>query len=148
MLNLVKSWLLFLNIDIFFTDTNPSSPFKKPLMGNLNQSILGGLSSNASDSGSSMATTSSGSSGCSSGSGSGSGNNKRPPSLTESPFQSGHLPTIADVRSPDVLHVLQENCDCLSHPMQVNFLKTKKFFINIFTQAVIGLGNIYVIKFR
>merc|ERR1719291_1433685 len=88
-------------------NTNPSSPFKKPLMGNLNQSILGGLSSNASDSGSSMATT-----------GSGSGNNKRPPSLTESPFQSGHLPTIADVRSPDVLHVLQENCDCLSHPMQ------------------------------
>jgi len=63
---------------------------------------------------------SSGSSGSSSGSGSGSGsgNNKRPPSLTESPFQSGHLPTIADVRSPDVLHVLQENCDCLSHPMQ------------------------------
>ena len=101
-------------------------------MGNLNQSILGGLSSNASDSGSSMATTSSGSSGCSSGSGSGSGsgssNNKRPPSLTESPFQSGHLPTIADVRSPDVLHVLQENCDCLSHPMQVNFFKDKKNF--------------------
>ena len=127
MLNLVKSWLLFLNIDIFFTDTNPSSPFKKPLMGNLNQSILGGLSSNASDSGSSMATTSSGSSGCSSGSGSGSGsgNNKRPPSLTESPFQSGHLPTIADVRSPDVLHVLQENCDCLSHPMQVIFFFLK-----------------------
>ena len=142
-LNLVKSWFSILNIHIFFTDTNPSSPFKKPLMGNLNQSILGGLSSNASDSGSSMATTSSGSSGCSSGSGSGSGNNKRPPSLTESPFQSGHLPTIADVRSPDVLHVLQENCDCLSHPMQVNFLKIGKFFIASFTLAVIGLGNNY-----
>jgi len=96
--------------------TNPSSPFKKPLLGNLNQSILGGLtSSNASDSGSSMATTSSGSSGSSSASAS---SKNRPPSLTDSPFQSGHLPTIADVRSPDVLHSVDGPCDCLSHPMQ------------------------------
>ena len=97
-----------------FAVTNPSSPFKKPLIGNLNQSILGGLSSNASDSGSSMATTSSSGS-----SGSSSTSNKRPPSLTDSPFQSGHLPTIADVRSPDVLHPQDGPCDCLSHPMQV-----------------------------
>ena len=102
---------------LFVAGTNPSSPFKKPLIGNLNQSILGGLpSSNASDSGSSMATTSSsGSSGSSSASG-----KQRPPSLTDSPFQSGHLPTIADVRSPDVLQEINGTCECLSHPMQVN----------------------------
>ena len=103
---------------LFVAGTNPSSPFKKPLIGNLNQSILGGLtSSNASDSGSSMATTSSGSSGSSSASAS---SKNRPPSLTDSPFQSGHLPTIADVRSPDVLQEINGTCECLSHPMQVN----------------------------
>lgn len=89
---------------------HPTSPFKKPMMGNLNNQILG-ISSNGSDSGSSMATTSSGSSGSTS--------LKRPPSITDSPFQSGHLPTIADVRSPDVLHPQEGPCDCLSHPMRV-----------------------------
>ena len=41
--------------------------------------------------------------------------------LLDSPFQSGHLPTIADVRSPDVLHCQEGPCDCLSHiPLKVN----------------------------
>lgn len=90
----------------------PSSPFKKPLMGNLNSSAFG-FSSNGSDSGSSMATTASAASSASSSS-------KRPPSITDSPFQSGHLPTIADVRSPGVLHCQVDgpSCDCISHPMQ------------------------------
>ena len=96
-----------------FTDPTPSSPFKKPLMGNLNSSAFG-FSSNGSDSGSSMATTASAASSASSSS-------KRPPSITDSPFQSGHLPTIADVRSPGVLHCQVDgpSCDCISHPMQV-----------------------------
>ena len=106
---------------ISFTDPTPSSPFKKPLMGNLNTSAFG-FSSNGSDSGSSMATTASAASSASSSS-------KRPPSITDSPFQSvhsGHLPTIADVRSPGVLHCQDgPSCDCISHPMQV---KKKKNF--------------------
>ncbi len=43
-------------------------------------------------------------------------------SLTGSPYQSGHLPTIADVRSPDVLHPHNGPCDCLSHPMPVSWI--------------------------
>ena len=39
--------------------------------------------------------------------------------LLDSPFQSGHLPTIADVRSPDVLHCQDGPCDCLSHTLKV-----------------------------
>lgn len=88
---------------------NPSSPFKKPVLGNLNHQSILGMSSSGSDSGSSMATTASSSDR--------SASLKRPPSITDSPFQSGHLPTIADVRSPDVLHPQDGPCDCLTHPM-------------------------------
>ena len=38
----------------------------------------------------------------------------------ETAFQSGQLPVIADVRSPDVLHAKSGPCDCLSHPIPVS----------------------------
>lgn len=107
----------------------PSSPFKKPLNLNHNNtsSAAFGFSSNGSDSGSSMATTSSSSGGGgrqnSSSSNSGGNSASHHPgmertNLLDSPFQSGHLPTIADVRSPDVLHCQDGPCDCLSHTLK------------------------------
>ena len=112
-------YIILLN-NILFLGMNPapSSPFKKPLNLNHSSSAAFGFSSNGSDSGSSMVTTSS-ASGRQTGSSISSGAPPAGGNLLDSPFQSGHLPTIADVRSPDVLHCQEGPCDCLSHSLKV-----------------------------
>lgn len=35
--------------------------------------------------------------------------------------RSGHLPVMAEVRSPDVLHPQEGPCDCLSQPIQASY---------------------------
>ena len=120
----------------------PSSPFKKPL--NLNHhhtSAAFGFSSNGSDSGSSMVTTSSSSGRQTSSSSSGAG----PMSLLDSPFQSGHLPTIADVRSPDVLQCSDGPCDCISHPIKV-IIWRRNYFSYVKKSLIIN-ANFYFTAF-
>jgi hypothetical protein len=97
----------------------PSSPFKKPFpvhLKNDNCALSNGGNDGSSDSGNS------GSSNCET-SHSGSATEKvklMQPTIqvnNEAAFQSGQLPVIADVRSPDVLHNKNGPCDCLSHPI-------------------------------
>ena len=99
----------------------PSSPFKKPFpvhLKNDNCALSNGGNDGSSDSGNS------GSSNCET-SHSGSTTEKTKlmqPTIqvnNEAAFQSGQLPVIADVRSPDVLHNKNGPCDCLSHPIPV-----------------------------
>ena len=102
----------------------PSSPFKKPFPAHLkndNCALSNGGTDGSSDSGNS------GSSNCET-SHSNSGNENltsiQPLQVNnESAFQSGKLPVIADVRSPDVLHSGHKSgpCDCLSHPIPVGY---------------------------
>ncbi|XP_071745150.1 neogenin isoform X2 [Lepeophtheirus salmonis] len=82
----------------------PSSPFKRPLIGSLNMGGLLKLGSISSESPSSCSSSSTGAS---------SSSNQN----SNSQYSTGHLPAIADVRSPDVLHPQNGPCDCLSHPI-------------------------------
>ena len=87
----------------------PSSPFKRPLgLGHLANANNGSLSENSS------CTSSSSGSGLAAVSGS-----LQVVDHGDHGFHSGLLPTIADVRSPDVLHPKHGPCDCLTHPLHV-----------------------------
>ncbi|CAB4066847.1 NEO1 [Lepeophtheirus salmonis] len=81
------------------------SPFKRPLIGSLNMGGLLKLGSISSESPSSCSSSSTGAS---------SSSNQN----SNSQYSTGHLPAIADVRSPDVLHPQNGPCDCLSHPIR------------------------------
>jgi hypothetical protein len=90
----------------------PTSPFKRPLgLGHLANANNGSLSENSSctssSSGSGLAVNSSLQIGSD-------------PGGNDHGFHSGLLPTIADVRSPDVLHPKHGPCDCLTHPLHVS----------------------------
>ena len=107
----------------------PSSPFKKPFpvhLKNDNCALSNGTNDGSSDSGNS------GSSNCEtshSNSVTEKLNSIQPLQVNnDAAFQSGQLPVIADVRSPDVLHNKSGPCDCLSHPIPVI-----KLLIIIFT---------------
>ena len=114
---------MFKFLDIFWpflaVRPQPSSPFKKPLavhLKNDNCAILNGTdgSSDSGNSGSSNSGTSH--SNCIKQK----LNSIQPLQVNnETAFQSGQLPVIADVRSPDVLHNKNGPCDCLSHPIPV-----------------------------
>ena len=106
-----------INNDFYFSarqQQQQTSPFKRPLgLAHLATANGGGnsLSENSS------CTSSSSGSGMA---GSSSLQVSSEPSGSEHGFHSGHLPTIADVRSPDVLHPTHGPCDCLTHPLHVS----------------------------
>ena len=115
----------------------PSSPFKRPLnpgstLKQIDNCVLttNGTNDGSSDSGNSG---SSGASQLTANTSNNSGGDKPQLSIqplqinnavgggsSETAFQSGQLPAIADVRSPDVLHPKNGPCDCLSHPIPVS----------------------------
>ena len=98
----------------------PSSPFKRSLVGNLKNSNC--VITNGND-----GSSDSGNSGSSNSGASHSTNPTTEKSLSVKPLQinndtaiqSGQLPAIADVRSPDVLYPKSGPCDCLNHPIPV-----------------------------
>ena len=93
----------------------PPSPFKRPLgLGHLANANNGSLSENSS-------CTSS-----SSGSGLAAVNGSLQIESHDHGFHSGLLPTIADVRSPDVLHPKHGPCDCLTHPLHVSVIDQRQ----------------------
>jgi hypothetical protein len=120
----------------------PPSPFKRPLgLAHLASAHVAGngnsLSENSSCASTSSSTSTSGMAG------SHSLQVSSEPSGSEHGFHSGHLPTIADVRSPDVLHPKHGPCDCLTHPLHVSyFLKcTNK---NIWKQVRCPIHKAYL----
>ena len=115
---------IILTIFIAARHQQPPSPFKRPLgLAHL------ATANNCSNSENSSCTSSS----------SGSGpavsiNLQMSSDPMDHGFHSGHLPTIADVRSPDVLHPKHGPCDCLTHPLHVSYFSTSiDFFPDLYS---------------
>ena len=124
----------------------PPSPFKRPLgLAHLASAHVAGngnsLSENSSCASTSSSTSTSGMAG------SHSLQVSSEPSGSEHGFHSGHLPTIADVRSPDVLHPKHGPCDCLTHPLHVSSIeKSRLYTIRLLTGKLTFLNSCKYVK--